>query len=120
MEEREIYLGPHPTKANGFSPRGLLTLAILVLYAFRVSTRKVSAFWEGIYSFGAPPTYPPDRGHPRAGERPLSEEYHAVFLSNGFGKSSRKPDRSLLNKRVLLLSPPFFQSTSPLTLLFLL
>jgi len=26
MEEREIYLGPHPTKANGFSPRGLLTL----------------------------------------------------------------------------------------------
>jgi hypothetical protein len=24
MEEREIYLGPHPTKANGFSPAASL------------------------------------------------------------------------------------------------
>jgi hypothetical protein len=115
MGERKIYLGPHPTKANGFSPRGLLTLAILVLYAFRVSTRKISALWEGLYGFGSPQRSPPDQGHPRAGERPLREEYYAVFLSNGFGKSSRKPDRSLLNKRVLLLSPSLSQSRSSLT-----
>jgi transposase-like protein len=79
-EEREIYLEPHPTKANGYSTCGLPTLvgpledfkvprvregvfqlailpyrkrasserslAILVLYAVGVSTRKISAFLE--------------------------------------------------------------------------
>ena len=112
--------GATPHQGQRLLPRGLLTLAILVLYAFRVSTRKVSALWEGLYGFGSPQRSPPDRGHPRAGERPLREEYYAVFLSNGFGKSSRKPDRSLLNKRGLLLSPSPFPSRSPLTPPFLL
>jgi transposase-like protein len=58
MEEREIYLGPHPTKANGFSPRGLLTLAILVLYAFRVSTRKISALWKDLRLWVTPKISP--------------------------------------------------------------
>jgi transposase-like protein len=89
-QEREIYLGPHPTKANGFSPRGLLTLAILVLYAFRVSTRKVSAFWKDLRLWVTPKISPVIEVTQEQGktswEKTLSEEYYAVFLSNGFGK----------------------------------
>ena len=82
-KKREIHLESHPTKANGYYTRDLLTLvgpvedlkvlrvregdfhpqilpyrkraslelseAILALYAVGVSTRKISAFLEGIY-----------------------------------------------------------------------
>jgi putative transposase len=136
MEEREIYLGPHPTKANGFSPRGLLTLMgpvedlkvprvregdfhpgilpyrkraslelsenILALYAVGVSTRKISHFLERISgAFYSPQSISrliqvTEEEGKAWRERPLSEEYYAVFLDVTFlsirrGKTAKEP-----------------------------
>ena len=135
-EEREIYLESHPTKANGYYTRDLLTLvgpvedlkvprvregdfhpqilpyrkraslelseAILALYAVGVSTRKISAFLEGIYgAFYSPQSISRlvevTQEQVKAWrERPLSEEYYAVFLDGTFlsirrGKTAKEP-----------------------------
>jgi len=135
-EEREIYLENHPTKANGYYTRDLLTLvgpvedlkvprvregdfhpqilpyrkraslelseAILALYAVGVSTRKISAFLEGIYgAFYSPQSISRlvevTQEQVKAWrERPLSEEYYAVFLDGTFlsirrGKTAKEP-----------------------------
>ena len=135
-EEREIYLESHPTKANGYYTRDLLTLvgpvedlkvprvregdfhpqilpyrkraslelseAILALYAVGVSTRKISAFLEGIYgAFYSPQSISRllkvTQEQVKAWrERPLSEEYYAVFLDGTFlsirrGKAAKEP-----------------------------
>ncbi|MDR5695266.1 MAG: IS256 family transposase [Armatimonadota bacterium] len=135
-EERAMYLEEHPTKANGYYTRDLLTLvgpvedlrvprvregdfyprilpyrrrtslelseAILALYAAGVSTRAISRFLEGIYgAFYSPQSISRltqvVEGEVRAWrERPLDEEYYAVFLDGTFllvrrGKSAREP-----------------------------
>lgn len=123
-EEREIYLEEHPTKANGYYTRSLLTLAgpveelrvprvregdfhprilpyrrrtslelseaILALYAAGVSTRAISRFLEGIYgAFYSPQsisrlTQVVEEEVKAWRERPLDEEYYAVFLDGTF------------------------------------
>jgi putative transposase len=123
-EEREIYLEQHPTKANGYYTRDLLTLVgpvedlrvprvregdfhprilpyrkraslelseiILALYAVGVSTRKISHFLEGIYgAFYSPQSISrliqvTEEEVKAWRERPLSEEYYAVFLDGTF------------------------------------
>ena len=135
-EEREIYLESHPTKANGYYTRDLLTLvgpvedlkvprvregdfhprilpyrkraslelseAILALYAVGVSTRKISAFLEGVYgAFYSPQSISrllevTQEQVKTWRERPLSEEYYAVFLDGTFlsirrGKTAKEP-----------------------------
>jgi len=135
-EEREIYLENHPTKANGYYTRDLLTLvgpledlkvprvregdfhpqilpyrkraslelpeAILALYAVGVSTRKISSFLEGIYgAFYSPQSISRlievTQEQVKAWrERPMSEEYYAVFLDGTFlsvrrGKTAKEP-----------------------------
>ena len=133
-EERAMYLEEHPTKANGYSTRDLLTFvgpledlhvprvregdfyprilpyrrrtslelleAILALYVCGVSTRAISRFLEGIYgAFYSPQsisrlTQVVEEGVRAWRERPLNEEYHAVFLDGTFlsvrrGKSAK-------------------------------
>ena len=135
-EERAVYLETHPTSANGYYTRDLLTLfgpledlkvprvregdfhpqilpyrkraslelseAILTLYAVGVSTRKISAFLEGVYgTFYSPQsisrlievTWEQVKAWR---ERPLAEEYYAVFLDGTFlsirrGKTAKEP-----------------------------
>ena len=135
-EERTTYLEEHPTKANGYYTRDLLTLvgpledlrvprvqegdfhpkilpyrrrtslelseAILALYACGVSTRAISRFLEEIYgAFYSPQSISRltevVEGEVRAWrERPLCEEYYAVFLDGTFlsirrGQSAKEP-----------------------------
>lgn len=135
-EEREIYLGEHPTKANGYYTRDLLTLAgsiedlkvprvregdfhprilpyrkrasvdlseaILTLYAVGVSTRNISRFLEGVYgAFYSPQSISrllavAEEQVKVWRERPLAEEYYAVFLDGTFlsirrGKTAKEP-----------------------------
>ncbi|MBC7318265.1 IS256 family transposase [Candidatus Bipolaricaulota bacterium] len=135
-EEREVYLGEHPTKANGYYTRDLLTLAdsiedlkvprvregdfhprilpyrkrasvdlseaILVLYAVGVSTRNISRFLEGVYgAFYSPQSISRLLAVTKEEvkswrERPLAEEYYAVFLDGTFlsirrGKTAKEP-----------------------------
>ena len=135
-EERQIYLQNHPTKANGYYTRNLLTLvgpledlkvprvrdddfhpqilpyrkrtslelseAILALYAVGVSTRKISAFIEGIYgAFYSPQSISrlievTQQEVKAWQERPLNSEYYAVFLDGTFlsvrrGKTAKEP-----------------------------
>jgi transposase-like protein len=135
-EERAMYLETHPTSANGYYTRDLLTLVgpvedlkvprvregdfhprilpyrkraslelletIFALYAVGVSTRKISHFLEGIYgAFYSPQSISRliqvTEEEVKAGrERPLSEEYYAVFLDGTFlsirrGKTAKEP-----------------------------
>jgi len=135
-EERAVYLETHPTSANGYYTRDLLTLfgpledlkvprvregdfhpqilpyrkraslelseAILTLYAVGVSTRKISAFLEGVYgTFYSPQSISRlievTAEQVKAWrERPLAEEYYAVFLDGTFlsirrGKTAKEP-----------------------------
>jgi len=135
-EERAIYLEEHPTKANGYYTRDLLTLvgpvedlrvprvregdfhprilpyrrrtslelseAILALYAAGVSTRAISRFLEGIYgAFYSPQsisrlTQVVEEEVKTWRERPLDEEYYAIFLDGTFlsirrGKAAKEP-----------------------------
>ena len=135
-EEGEIYLENHPTKANGYYTRDLLTLVsplkdlivprvrecnslpwilpyrkraslelseiVLALYAVGVSTRKISHFLEGIYgAFYSPQSISrliqvTAEEVNACRERPLSEEYYAVFLDGTFlsvrrGKTTKEP-----------------------------
>jgi len=136
QKEREIYLEEHPTKANGYYTRDLLTLAgpleklkvprvregdfhprilpyrrrtslelseaILTLYAVGVSTRKISRFLEEVYgAFYSPQSISrliritADRVRAWR-ERPLAEEYYAVFLDGTFlsirrGETAKEP-----------------------------
>ncbi len=79
-----------------------LSEAILVLYTVGVSTRKISAFLEGIYgAFYSPQNISRlievAQGQVKAWrERRLSEEYYAVFLDGTFlsirrGKTAKEP-----------------------------
>ncbi|MEM1589029.1 MAG: transposase [Candidatus Bathyarchaeia archaeon] len=133
-----MYLAKHPTKANGYYTRDLLTLltltvpwrtsrspvsargfhprilpyrrrtslelseAILALYAAGVSTRAISRFLEGIYGTLYSPqsisrlTQVVEEEVQAWRERPLSEEYYAVFLDRRFlslwwGKRAKEP-----------------------------
>jgi putative transposase len=135
-EERAMYLETHPTSANGYYTRDLLTLVgpvedlkvprvregdfhprilpyrkraslelseiILALYAVGVSTRKISHFLEGIYgAFYSPQSISrliqvTEEEVKAWRERPLSEEYCAVFLDGTFlsirrGKTAKEP-----------------------------
>ncbi len=123
-EERAMDLEKHPTKANGYSTRDLLTLvgpgedlrvprvrevelypkilpyrrrtslelseAIIALYAAGVNTRAISRFLEGIDgAFSSPQSISRFtqvvEGEVHAWrERPLCEEYYAVFLDGTF------------------------------------
>jgi len=136
QEEQAMYLETHPTTANGYYTRDLLTLVgpvadlkvprvqeddfhpgilpyrkraslelseiVLALYVVGVSTRKISHFLEGIYrAFYSPQSISRliqvTAEEVKAWrERPLSEEYHAVFLDGTFlsirrGKQLRNP-----------------------------
>ncbi|MBC7109323.1 MAG: transposase [Methanomassiliicoccales archaeon] len=135
-EERELYLEQHPTKANGYYTRDLLTLtgplenlrvprvregdfhprilpyrkrasvdlseAILTLYAVGLSTRNISRFLEGVYgAFYSPQSISRLVAVTKEEvkswrERPLGEEYYAVFLDVTFlsvrrGKTAKEP-----------------------------
>jgi len=135
-EDRAMYLEAHPTSANGYYTRDLLTLVgpvedlkvprvregdfhprilpyrkraslelseiILALYAVGVSTRKISHFLEGIYgAFYSPQSISrliqvTEEEVKAWRERPLSEEYCAVFLDGTFlsirrGKTAKEP-----------------------------
>lgn len=79
-----------------------LSEAILALYAVGVSTRKISAFLEGIYgAFYSPQSISrlievTQEKLEAWRERPLSEEYYAVFLDGTFlsvrrGKTAKEP-----------------------------
>ena len=135
-EERAMYLETHPTSANGYYTRDLLTLvgplgdlkvpyvrendfhpgilpyrkwdllelseALLALYVVSVSTRKIPAFLEEIYgAFYSPQSISrlikiTQEQVKTWRERPLSEEYYAMFLDGTFlsirrGKTAKEP-----------------------------